>query len=191
MKVAWIDCETTGLDPQKHGIIQLALIVEIDHAVVERAEFMMNPVGKEFDEGALRINGYTKEALDAYPPSLGQKAKIEEFFAKFVEKFDKNDKFIAAGYNVAFDLDFLKQLWQDSGDKYFYSWFEHAAIDVYEAHRMLEWIGVAQVPENRKLETLAKMYGIPITAHDAAADIEATRQIAEKIRENFGKGEKV
>lgn len=33
--------------------------------------------------------------------------------------------------------------------------------------------------------------GIPITAHDAAADIEATRQIAEKIRENFGKGEKV
>lgn len=188
MKVAWIDCETTGLDSKKNGIIQLAIIIEIDHQVVSRKEFFMNPVGKEVTEEALGMNGFTKSMLESYPPYLSQKPIIEEFFANFVQKYDKNDKFIAAGYNVKFDMDFLASLWEDANDRYFYSWFEHVPLDIYQAHVLLEWAGLAEKPCNRKLESLAHLYGITITTHDAASDIEATRQIAEIIRAKLGKG---
>ena len=29
-KVLWLDIETTGLDPERHGIVQIAGIIEID-----------------------------------------------------------------------------------------------------------------------------------------------------------------
>jgi len=189
MKVAWIDTETTGLDPEKNGLIQVALIIEIDYNPVARTDFRMNPIGKAFDPQAMAIHGLSEEQIAAYPTSASIKTKIEKFFSQFVNKYDKQDKLIPAGYNVDFDLDFLQRLWEDTGDKYIFSWFAHAPIDIYRAHRLLEWAGIAEAPSDRKLETMAKMYGIETpNSHDAAADIETTRQIAEIIRAKIGKG---
>lgn len=33
MKILHMDCETTGLDPKRNGIIQLALIIEVEGGV--------------------------------------------------------------------------------------------------------------------------------------------------------------
>lgn len=190
MKVAWMDTETTGLDPDKNGIIQLALIIEIDHQVVARSDYRMNPIGKVFDPQAMAIHGLGEEQIAAYPTAISTKAKIETFLGQFVNKYDRQDKLVPAGYNVEFDLDFLQKLWEDAGDKFFYSWFGHAPLDIFRVHRLLEWVGVAVTPPDRKLETIAKMYGIETpNAHDAAADIETTRQIAEIIRAKIGKGD--
>jgi len=68
MKVAWIDVETTGLDCTRHGIIQVAIIVEIDHKIITRADYRMNPVGKEIDPEAMMVHGISVDELDAYPP---------------------------------------------------------------------------------------------------------------------------
>lgn len=185
MKVAWIDTETTGLDPIKNGIIQVAFIIEIDGQVT-RADYRINPIGKEIDPQAMETNGISPEQLAAYPSAIVVKSEIEKFLGQFVDKYDRQDKFIPAGYNVDFDLSFLEQLWLDCGDKYFYSWFERVPLDIYRNHRLLEWLGVTQKPENRKLETLARMYGIePVNNHDAACDIEMTYKIAQVIREKF------
>jgi len=189
MKVAWIDTETTGLDPKKHGIIQLAIIIEIGFKPVARAEFRMNPTGKEFDPQAMAIHGLSEEQISAYPTTCATKGKIEKFLGQFVNKYDRQDKLIPGGYNVDFDIDFMRVMWEETGDKYFHSWFDHAPIDIYRAHRLLEWAGIADAPPDRKLETMAKMYGIETpNSHDAAADIETTRRIAEIIRSKIGKG---
>ena len=186
MKIAWIDTETTGLDPHKHGLIQVAVIIDIDDKIVARSDYRMNPVGKEIDMQAMLTNGTAPEQLDAYPPMITVKNEIEKFFGQFVNKYDRTDKFVAAGYNVDFDLSFLEQLWLDCGDKFFYSWFERVPLDLYRNHRMLEWLGAASQPANRKLETVAKLYGIePLNAHDAAADIEMTYNIAKVIKDRF------
>lgn len=189
MKIAWIDTETTGLDPKKHGLIQVAVIIDIDGKVVARADYRLNPVGKEIDMQAMLTNGIAQEQLAAYPPMVVVKGEIEKFFGQFVDKYDRLDKFVAAGYNVDFDLGFLEQLWLDCGDKFFYSWFERVPLDIYRDHRMLEWLGAANAPANRKLETVARMYGVePLNAHDAAADVEMTYNIAQLIKERFSKG---
>lgn len=46
MKILWIDTETTGLDPDKHGIIQLAMIVDIDGQIKGKEIFTMCPTGR-------------------------------------------------------------------------------------------------------------------------------------------------
>lgn len=191
MKVAWIDVETTGLDCTRHGIIQVAIIVEIDHKIITRADYRMNPVGKEIDPEAMMVHGISVDELDAYPPCSSVKVKIESFLGQFVNKFDRQDKFVPAGYNVDFDLGFMEHLWLDNGDKYFYSWFERVPLDVYRDHRLMEYAGLARVPTNRKLETVAEMYGVAMpNSHDAAVDIDTTYKVAEIMLKKI-KGEAV
>lgn len=183
-KILWLDLETTGLDPVKNGIIQAAFIVEIDGQVKEKRDFKMNPIGKVLDPQAMAVHGLSEADLASFPPSLSVKKDIENFLAQYVEKFDKADKFTAAGYNVDFDLGFLEELWIEAGDRYFYSWVNHFPVDVFKVHPFMEWAGLATAPDRRNLETLAAHYGVPFPdAHNALADIEMTRELALKLRE--------
>ena len=43
-KIFYFDTETTGLDPKRHDIIQLAYIVEINGEVKEEGEFKLQPI---------------------------------------------------------------------------------------------------------------------------------------------------
>lgn len=183
-KICWLDLETTGLDPVKNGIIQAAFIIEIDGDVKEKREFSMNPIGKVLDPQAMAIHGLSEADLGGFPASLQVKKEIEAFLSGFVQKFDKADKFTAAGYNVDFDLGFLENMWLESGDKFFFSWFNHFPIDVFKVHPFMEWSGIATAPDRRNLETLAKHYGVAFpNAHNALADIEMTRELALKLRD--------
>ena len=51
MNILWVDVETTGLDRHRHGIIQIAGMVEVDGEVVETFDLRMNPEA-EFDPAA-------------------------------------------------------------------------------------------------------------------------------------------
>lgn len=42
-KVLWLDLETTGIDPDRHGIIQFAALVEINGELVDALEIKMQP----------------------------------------------------------------------------------------------------------------------------------------------------
>ena len=44
MKNLWIDLETTGLDVKKHGVVQIAGIVEIDGEIQESFNFFTKPL---------------------------------------------------------------------------------------------------------------------------------------------------
>jgi DNA polymerase-3 subunit epsilon len=190
MKVLWIDLETSGLDPVKHGILQIAMLFDIDGVVVEHLDLHMNPVGKELDAQALSVNGFTPEMVAGWPPALEARKDIKKAMERFVNPFDRADKFLPAGFNVGFDIPFLEQLWTEAGDKYLHSFFGYAALDPFKVQPFLEWAGISKEPSRRNLETLATHYGIALEgAHNALADIRATREIALKMREMI-KGEK-
>ena len=42
-KICWIDTETTGLDPRKHDVIQLAALVEIDGKIEAQKVWKCKP----------------------------------------------------------------------------------------------------------------------------------------------------
>lgn len=182
-KIVWLDCETTGLDKDKNGIITLAAMMEIDGKVVDSQTFSMNPEGRTLEDGALQVNGFTREQVAALPHWHLVKREFCVWLGKFVNKFDKEDKARAAGYNIiTFDLGFIESWFLECGDQYLYSYFDRFPLDVYRLVPMLEWAGLKGLA-NRKLGTVCAAMGVKLEdAHEAMADVEATRELAGKIR---------
>jgi len=183
-KILWFDTETTGLDPRRHGIIQLACIVDIGGQIVEEKEFKMFHPGKEIDPEAMKVHGITEKELHEYPSYSVVKLQVEDLLGGYVNRYDKSDKFVPAGYNVRFDIDFLKGMWESCGDKFLFSWINpRQTIDPFTAYPFLEWAGIVEKAESHKLERIAKSFDVEFDAHDALADIRATREVAYKIRD--------
>jgi DNA polymerase III subunit epsilon len=191
-KIFWFDTETSGLDPSKNAIISLAALIEIQGEIVERKNFVMQPApGKILEDGALKVNGFTREQILTFPPAETVFKEIRSLMDKYGERYNKQDKFIAAGYNVGFDLRFLEQFFRENGDNYLYARLHGAPMDVMSVVRFMQVAGVFSKTENNKLATVAAAIGIDASnAHDALADIEMTREINEYIRKNHTQGPK-
>lgn len=182
MKIFWFDTETSGLSPVKNGIISLSYMIEIDGTVTETGNLYFNCRGKQIEESALSVNGFTREQIEGFPDPENMYRELNTLFSRYISKFDKNDKFTAAGYNVGFDVDFLRQLWSENGDKYFGSWFAFGVIDPSQIIRFLQYCGYS-FPVRAKLTDIASSLGIGTdNAHDASADIGMTREVVQVLK---------
>lgn len=183
MKIFWFDCETSGLNPRKNGIIQLAYLLEINGELVKQQTLWANCATKEIEDKALEVTGFTRKQIASYPPQSEMYSALLRTFDSVIDRYNKNDKLIAAGYNVAFDVEFLRQLWFDCGDRYFGSYIAHGTIDPAHLFRYLQYIGAAEETITKlTLSDLAELFAVDATeAHDAAADIAMTREIYHRI----------
>jgi len=184
MKVFWFDCETSGLDHVKHGILSLGYIVEIDGEVRDEGVMQNRPFPtKELDGSALAVNGFTREQIAGFPETRATHARLRKLWGGYVNPFDRADKFTAAGYNVDFDLGFLRQLFADCDDPYFGSWFGFGVIDPGAILPFLKYAGrLDGFPVKMRLADAARFFGLeePST-HDALTDIRITREIVKKV----------
>jgi len=190
-KIFWLDLETTGVLPGINGIIQLAALIELDGKVEEELNLLMRPMKKHTVEPeALTVNKTTEAQITAYPHPADQFAILENTLNRYVNRFEKLDKFILAGYNVsAFDEPFLRQFFVDNAatreDRakggYFGSWFFWPKRDVqtYLSEHIAEHS--LRLP-NYRLATICEHFNIPIEAHDAMSDIKATRTLYQVLR---------
>lgn len=188
MKLVFFDLETTGTNPGKHGIHQISGQIVIDGVVKESFDFHVQPNPKALiEEEALKVGGVTREQIFAYPPMQQVYQEFVAMLSKYVDKFNKKDKFFLVGYNnAAFDNQFLRGFFLQNGDVYFGSWFWSNSIDVmvlasaYLATRRPEM-------ENFKLSTVAKTLGIVVnddSLHDAMYDIELTKAVFDIVTGN-------
>lgn len=185
MKILWFDVETTGLNNYKNDIIQLACLVEKEGKIVEEKEFRMRPFDlNAVEQEALNVNGRTLEEIKAWPDPKQAFRELISFLGNHVSKYDRADKFYPAGFNVNFDVGFLKNFFKKNGDNYFGSWFNYKYIDPLQLVFVLEYCGECRFPNNR-LGTLCQELGIEIKAHDAMSDIKATYELMKKLRENM------
>lgn len=177
MKLLFLDTETTGLEPGTHGVVQIAGIIEIDGEVKEEFDFLCRPFeGQIYDARALEVNKRTMEEIKAFPDPREVYDKIKAIFGKYVDRFNRNDRFTIAGQNVAFDFDMMEAWWNRCGDKYWYAFVDFRGVDIITATALFQAAGHFKLP-NMKLETVAAHFGIPLKAHDALHDIRATREI--------------
>ena len=112
MKLLFYDLETTGIKYWRNGIHQISGEIVIDGEVKERFNFRVCPHPQStIDEEALRVCGVTKEQIQAYPPMHIVYKQFIDMLSKYVDRYDKKDKFFLVGYNNAsFDNYFLKIL---------------------------------------------------------------------------------
>lgn len=147
--LAITDVETTGLDPQKHEIVEIGLIVVNQNTlqILDEFEAKVKPVHIELaNPQALEVNGYSeadwrdakdlKSAMDVY----AQKTKDAIFLA----------------HNVTFDWSFIFEAFKKSG-----------VINSMDYHRIdlltLAWSKVPKLSNLTRLNLndLCEYFGIP------------------------------
>lgn len=181
MKILWFDVETTGLDPVKNDIVTLSALIEIDGKVERSLDLKIQPIDwGNIEEEALKINGLTVEEMKTFDSPKIAHEKLVAFFERYINRYDSTDKFQPAGYNITFDMLFLAEFFKKCGDKYFGSWVDYHKFDVATLVQFLHLKGTLDL-ENYKLVTVGNAMGIEFKAHDAKADIIATRDICYKL----------
>ena len=183
-KIIFIDTETGGVNPEKAALIQLSGIIRIDKKDVEKFNFYIKPFeNSEVTEKALEVQGRTLEDLktDKYVEEKEVYKQFINLLDKYIDKYDRTDKFIVAGYNVRFDVDILKAFFQRHGNNFLFSYLDSSMLDPLYSIRLLQIAEILPVLENNKLETWCKHFGIELKAHDSLEDIEATKKLMGKL----------
>lgn len=189
-KILWFDTETTGLDSVKNGIIQIAMLVENKKGkVIDELNLRMKPFkGCVYDETALETNGKTDADIAQYIPEKDAFKTLVEFLDKHINKFDKNDKFTPAGYNIPFDIAFLQALFKRNDNDFYGAYFNYYDVDTYALVKILDLVGTFEDKPSKKLIAVCDKFGIELDeadAHDALADIKATRKLHKRICKGY------
>lgn len=183
MKIWYLDTETVGLNPIKNGIIQISGIIEINGEVKEEFDFKCRTFPQDLiNEEALKVNGYTKEQIDSFEEPVAVYRKLVTILNKYVNRYDKKDKFYLLGQKIDFDNRFMEEWFKKCGDQYFYSYRHYGMVDLISLTTMMEVCGLYK-GVNKKLETVAKEFGIDTSSlqlHNALNDIKVTREVFHK-----------
>lgn len=182
-KILWLDTETTGLT-EKHGLVQVAGIIDIDGVVKEEFDIKCAPFPNDaIDEGALKGQGRTITDVMAFPDPRKSFQHFEAVLGKYVDKFNREDKYIIAGHNVRFDIDMLQSWYKKNGSTYLGSYLNFKRVfDTMIVFQALQIVGEFEFPESNQLTTVANFLGVELDkAHDALNDIRATREVGLKL----------
>lgn len=198
-KILWLDVETTGLDAQKHGLIQLAMLMDIDGKIVDEISLDIQPFAKDMmsigidDIANIPTDISWAESQDTYedcrtPTGITfadiigfihpyeAMGKIISFLDKHIAKFEKSDKAYLGGYNIRFDLEFLSSFCKKAKFAYLGSYLNWKCLDPLYKLWQMDYEGEIAL-ENYKLETACNDFNISISAHNAMSDIKATREL--------------
>lgn len=174
-----LDIETTGLNPERDQILQIAMV---------REDTSENPMPRvedlptfccfvkhdriEGDPYALAMNGWIIEALVTKYPTKHPVYDQEEMLSSallWLDKFCPDQRLTAAGKNVAgFDMPFLPR---DIRRR-----FRHRVIDVGSV--MIDWHR-SEVPS---LGDLKRMHNMGDVSHDA---LEDARDVIRLLRKTY------
>lgn len=175
------DLETTGVNSLKHSIHQIAGLVEVDGAVVEKFDLKTRPHPKaEITPEAMHICNVTEEQILNYPEMGKVYRKFCRMLGKYIDKFDSKKKAWLVGFNNRyFDDVFLRAWFIHNGDQYINSWFWGDTLDalVLASQYLLDRReGMSSFKQKR----VATELGIDVDKtklHDAEYDVYLTRQI--------------
>jgi DNA polymerase III epsilon subunit-like protein len=176
----WVDVETTGLNHEKHGIVSLAAIADWEGQEVAAKVWHMNPVGRDIEDAALAVNGFTRLDIASFQR---WDYVFYDFLAWIKQTF--TEAYIpvtVAGYNhVSFDTRFIRE------------WFSAAGGRIEEILRISDAYDVMKIVKadprfaqlgNRRLLAVANSMGVSLVdkAHQAEADIRATRDVYYRLK---------
>ncbi|MGN0943654.1 3'-5' exonuclease, partial [Fusobacterium varium] len=137
----------------------------------------------DISEKALEVTGMTLDIINSYQEPKEAMEEMENIFGKYCDKFNKNDKFVLIGQNIKFDFQKLYEFYSRLGNKYLGSWINFKLLfDTLAVIQALQLVDKLPILENNKLITWCNFFGIKLeNAHDALADIRATRELAKVL----------
>lgn len=181
------DVETTGLDSRVNDVIELSI-----HRLTDDVQktWCLKPLSPSaIDPDSLRINGHkledllgqTKEGRERYLDASKVLVEVENWM---MEDGVTTAQRVMAGQNVAFDRDYLEQLWIKCQAKDSFP-FGRRTLDTMQIEFFLD-LCREQMSEGYSLKVLTKKYGLKNEkAHTAAADVKVTKELLVKQIEFF------
>lgn len=183
MKNCYLDVETTGLDYNRHGIIQIGAVIELDNEVIKEVNYRCQPFPFQLiSKESLAINGVSIEELKTYPDPVDVYREFVSVLDSYIDRYKKTDKFFLIGYNAFFDNMFLRKFFENNNEQYFSSYFWWPPVDV--AVLLQEEIREHRHKfENFKLENIASLLNIECDIHDALSDARTCMIVYKKLKE--------
>ena len=158
-KVLCIDVETTGLNPAKDEILQLAMV---DGNGKELFASLVRPPTRKRWPNAQEVHGITWQMVKD-KPDLEDQADIIQGIIDNAE--------LVIGYNLPFDCSMMQ-----AAGFHFYGKRKYDVMEDY-AQMFGRWSSAKGGYLWTKLTTAAKHYKIDFGAHDAAEDAKATARL--------------
>jgi DNA polymerase III subunit epsilon len=125
-RLLFIDTETGGLDPDKHSLLSLAMVIWEDMEIIDSLEILINDGILSATKEALSIN---KIDIEKHKQSaISSYEAIEKIFSFISKHFPRQSKITLAGHNVHFDANFLRSFFF-ANNKNFSELFSHRIID--------------------------------------------------------------
>jgi DNA polymerase III subunit epsilon len=125
-RLLFIDTETGGLDPGKHSLLSLGMVVWEDRKIIDSQEILINDGVLCVTKEALSVN---KIDIEKHKQSAVSSSQAMDEILSFMGKhFPGQGKITLAGHNVHFDANFLRSFFS-ANKKSFSEFFSHRIID--------------------------------------------------------------
>ena len=176
MKLLFIDFETGGLDPEVHSPLSLGFILYDSSTDKEIASSYIQLKHDTYivTAEALNINNLSIQRVHRAGITLQELVNLLENMAK-----QHGEKIIIAGWNVKFDLDFMKTIFKHTGQlQKFNEIFYYKPLDVCSMNFLV-------TGKMTNLEDAAKNLGISVGKndfHNAYYDVAVTLKIYRKLK---------
>ena len=183
-KILWVDTETTGLDHRENAMVRLGGLVDVGGFVVDEFDLKFAPFcGAVIEPAALAVNGLKVDEIQGYPPAAESLAAFGATIGQHIDLADPQDRFVLAGFSVAFDWGFIRSTWRRSlpddsqGLKAF----------VFGCPLDVQFLLARQILDGLRLDSYSlvcacRHFGVALeTAHDALSDIRATRALYRRL----------
>lgn len=158
-----IDTETTGLDPEWDGLIEIAAVRVREGQIVGRFSSLVNP-GDYVDEFITELTGITNEMLQAAPTQ-------ETVMPRFMEFIEDS---ILLAHNANFDINFLYDAAEAAGCAPLCNHF----VDTMRISRKV----FRELPHHRLSDIVTACGVSQSEAHRAEADARAVVECYETMR---------
>ena len=186
-RIAWIDTETTGVNPYYDEPVSIAVVLDNGNSFYS----LVQPTDiNKLSDGASAVNGITKEMLRKAPTGEEVADKLVMFliannsYVKPKYNKDRGKKYMFGGYNVgAFDIQIMKGFFDRFSRFNMWQFFSFYRVDVYDMVQVEYFNDKLGDIENLKLETVCNHYGVRLdNAHNSIADIIATKELYNKLK---------
>lgn len=187
-KLCFLDVETSGKNPKQSGILKLAGKVVCNDEEICRFNYRMRPIKSDVIEAeAMSVNKIDRQEMLSWPDPQD----VLRDFIFNLETARAGDSWlenllIPVGFNVGFDMGFLREWFYRCGSHAFPKIFSFVQYDVYHLVHLLGHFKVLPQFPQYKLTAVCASLNIPLKdAHDAMADVEATEKVFNLCKQNL------
>lgn len=186
MKFLFLDTETTGINPDINGLVEIAAEYHVDGKKVSQwnSKMFAKQQSPIVNLQALKVNKHSIKGLHSLPDEAVALAE----FCEWVLGLDTKD-LIIVGHNIQFDINFIKAALKKYGVEGFELISSTKTIDTVGLARVLMYagkldLGAVTSVHGANVGNLARALGVDLsnrTLHTATDDIAVTAEIYYKM----------